>query len=62
MEKILLQIALILIATKLLGALSRKIKMPEVLGALAAGVLIGPTVLHFVIIPITLNCSPNSGS
>jgi len=47
-EKILLQIALILIATKLLGALSRKIKMPEVLGALAAGVLIGPTVLHFV--------------
>ena len=34
MEKVLLQIALILIATKIGGIAARKFKMPEVLGAL----------------------------
>ncbi len=48
MEKILLDTALILFATKIAGLASRKLKMPEVLGALIAGVLLGPAVLNAV--------------
>ncbi len=48
MEKMLLDTALILFATKLAGIGSRKLKMPEVLGALVAGVLLGPAVLNLV--------------
>lgn len=48
MEKILLDTALILFATKIAGLASRKLKMPEVLGALVAGVLLGPAVLNAV--------------
>jgi Kef-type K+ transport system membrane component KefB len=48
MEKILLNLALILVTTKLGGLLSRKAKMPEVLGALLAGVIIGPVCLNLV--------------
>ncbi|HEX3037948.1 MAG TPA: cation:proton antiporter [Oscillospiraceae bacterium] len=48
MEKILLDIALILIATKIGGIISRKLKMPEVLGALVAGVILGPVVFNVI--------------
>jgi Kef-type K+ transport system membrane component KefB len=48
LEKILIDIALILIFTKLGGLVSRKFKMPEVLGALIAGVILGPAVLKLV--------------
>ena len=48
MENTLLGIALILISTKLGGIISRKLKMPEVLGALLAGIIIGPMVLNAV--------------
>jgi len=48
MEKILLDIALILLATKIGGIISRKVKMPEVLGALIAGVILGPVILNAV--------------
>jgi Kef-type K+ transport system membrane component KefB len=48
MEKTLLQIALILLATRLGGFAARRLRMPEVLGALVAGLLIGPAVLHLV--------------
>jgi len=48
MEKTLLSIALILIATKIGGIISQKLKMPEVLGALLAGVILGPMVFHVV--------------
>lgn len=48
MEKTLLSIVLILIFTKVGGIISRKIKMPEVLGALIAGVVLGPVVLNLV--------------
>ena len=48
MEKALLQIALILLATRLGGFAARRLRMPEVLGALVAGLLIGPAVLHLV--------------
>jgi Kef-type K+ transport system membrane component KefB len=46
--KTLLDIALILITTKLAGIVSQKFKMPEVLGALIAGIIIGPMVLNAV--------------
>ena len=48
MEKTLLYIALLLAATKAAGLLSRRLKMPEVLGALLAGVVLGPALLHLV--------------
>ena len=48
MEKVLLSIVLILIFTKIGGIISRKLKMPEVLGALIAGVILGPVVLNIV--------------
>ena len=48
MEKTLLSIVLILIFTKIGGIISRKLKMPEVLGALIAGVILGPVVLNIV--------------
>jgi Kef-type K+ transport system membrane component KefB len=48
MEKTLLDIALILVFTKIGGILSRKIKMPEVLGSLVAGLILGPIVLNLV--------------
>lgn len=48
MERVLLNIALILIFTKTSGIISRKFKMPEVLGALIAGVIIGPVLLNLV--------------
>lgn len=48
MGKTLLSIVLILIFTKIGGIISRKLKMPEVLGALIAGVILGPVVLNVV--------------
>ncbi|MBA5850271.1 cation:proton antiporter [Clostridium sp. cel8] len=48
MEKTLFSIVLILIFTKVGGIISRKLKMPEVLGALIAGVILGPVVLNLV--------------
>lgn len=48
MEKTLFDIVLILIFTKLGGSISKKFKMPEVLGALTAGVILGPVILNLV--------------
>ncbi|MGL4760184.1 MAG: cation:proton antiporter [Sarcina sp.] len=41
----LLDLTLILLSTKLFGILTKKIKLPQVVGALIAGVILGPTVL-----------------
>lgn len=48
MERTLLNIVLILLFTKIGGIISRKLKMPEVLGALVAGVILGPVVLNLM--------------
>lgn len=48
MQKILLDVALILIATRVGGMISHKFKMPEVLGALVAGIILGPSVFNLV--------------
>ncbi len=42
----LLDVALILISTKLLGLLTKKFQMPQVVGALLAGLILGPAVLN----------------
>lgn len=42
----LLDLALILLCTKVLGLLTRSFKMPQVVGALLAGVILGPAVLN----------------
>ena len=44
----LLQIAIILLATKLLGLLTKRISLPQVVGALAAGIILGPMLLDVV--------------
>lgn len=44
----LLWIALILFSTKLLGIICKMIHLPEVVGALLAGVLLGPSVLNLM--------------
>lgn len=44
----LLVLTIILASTKLLGLASQKIHMPQVVGALLAGVIIGPSVLNIV--------------
>lgn len=44
----LLDVALIIISTKLLGLLTRKIEMPQVVGALLAGVALGPVGLNIL--------------
>lgn len=44
----LLDIALILLTTKLFGLFSRRLRMPSVVGALIAGILLGPAMLGVV--------------
>ena len=39
----LVSIAIIMLSTKILGDLTKKVSMPQVVGALLAGVIIGPT-------------------
>lgn len=43
--RFLLDIALILLSTKVLGLFSQRLQMPQVVGALTAGLLLGPAVL-----------------
>lgn len=42
----LLDLALILLSTKVLGILTRKFQMPQVVGALLAGLILGPAMLN----------------
>lgn len=46
--KYLIGIAIILLSTKIFGGLTEKIKLPQVVGALLAGIIIGPSVLGIV--------------
>jgi len=50
---VLVQLAVVLVAAKLCGALAERFKIPGVLGELAAGVIVGPFALgEFIPIPI----------
>lgn len=44
----LLDLALILLSTKVLGLFSQRFRMPQVVGALVAGILLGPAVLGII--------------
>ncbi len=44
----LLAVAIIILSTKFLGSLSEKVNMPQVVGALVAGVILGPSALGIV--------------
>ncbi|WP_300696597.1 cation:proton antiporter [uncultured Clostridium sp.] len=44
----LLDLALILLSTKLLGLVTRRFNLPQVVGALLAGVILGPSVLNIL--------------
>lgn len=44
----LLDLAIILISTKIFGIFSKKVKMPQVVGALVAGVVMGPAVFGII--------------
>jgi len=44
----LLYLALILFSTKVFGVLSKKLNLPQVVGALIAGILIGPSALNLI--------------
>jgi Kef-type K+ transport system membrane component KefB len=56
---VLIQVAVMLAAAKLLGWLSERINVPGVIGELLAGVLIGPYVLgHMIQIPLGSHWAP----
>lgn len=44
--KFLFDLAVILMSTKLFGLITKKVQMPQVVGALLAGVILGPAVLN----------------
>lgn len=44
----LLYLAIILLSTKLLGLVTRRAHMPQVVGALLAGLILGPACLHLI--------------
>lgn len=46
--RILLELALILLCTKVFGIITRKLGLPQVVGYLIAGLLLGPCVLNWV--------------
>ena len=46
--RFLMDLALILLSTKLLGLLTKKIQMPQVVGALLAGLILGPAMLNIL--------------
>lgn len=46
--RFLLDLALILVSTKLLGMLTRRVQMPQVVGALVAGLILGPSMLNIL--------------
>ena len=45
--RFLYDIALILLSTKIFGLLTRKLQMPQVVGALIAGIIFGPAHRFF---------------
>lgn len=44
-HKFLFDIAIILLSTKLLGLITKRVHLPQVVGALVAGVVLGPAML-----------------
>ena len=49
--RFLYDIALILLSTKIFGLLTRKLQMPQVVGALIAGIIFGPALFNILHLP-----------
>ncbi len=47
-QSFLLDIAIILFATKLFGLVTKKLHLPQVVGALVAGLILGPSIFGFI--------------
>ena len=56
-----LQMAVVLVAAKLLGAAFRLIRQPEVVGEMAAGILLGPSLLGRIAPGVMNGIFPSSG-
>ena len=52
------QLALILASTKLFGLVTKRFKMPQVVGALLAGLILGPAVLGNILSGVTIGGFP----
>ncbi|HEX3019666.1 MAG TPA: cation:proton antiporter, partial [Chitinispirillaceae bacterium] len=52
MANLVFQISIILFAARFTGMLFKKLKFPSVLGELIAGIVIGPSVLGSVAVPL----------
>ena len=48
------QLALILASTKLFGLVTKRFKMPQVVGALLAGLILGPAILGNILSGVTI--------
>lgn len=57
----LVSIAIIILSTKILGDLTKKVSMPQVVGALLAGVIIGPTGLGLIANTDFIACTAEIG-
>jgi Kef-type K+ transport system membrane component KefB len=47
-NNVLLHLAIIVFFSKVLGAISKKFKQPPVIEMLFLGIVLGPTLLHFI--------------
>lgn len=57
----LVSIAIIILSTKILGDLTKKVSMPQVVGALLAGILVGPSCLGLISETEFITCSAEIG-
>ena len=57
----LVSIAIIILSTKILGDLTKKVSMPQVVGALLAGVIVGPTGLGLITNTDFIACTAEIG-
>ena len=60
-EELFISVVIILVATRLLGELSQRLRLPPLVGELAAGIIIGPYVLKLVTPDQSLNVISDLG-
>ncbi len=60
-EQLFISVVIILVATRLLGEFSQRLRLPPLVGELAAGIIIGPYVLKLIIPDQSLNVISDLG-
>ncbi len=60
-EQLFISVVIILVATRLLGEFSQRLRLPPLVGELAAGIIIGPYVLKLIIPDHSLNVISDLG-